>query len=93
MLNKNKKLKKLGIISIITLVFITTLTTSYFQNCNYFIMQCNPTFLSTVHILIVTIGLIGLIYCFYILRNFNKTVDNEILKDFEKIVLDDNKKD
>ena len=92
MQNKRRdKLKKLGIISIVIFAFITSLSMLFFKNCN-FSTYCNLTFITMIHVFIVSSGIIGLIYCFFILRDFDK-VDKNILQNYNKIMLSDDKID
>ena len=81
------RFKQFGIVSIIIFAIIVSLSVIFFNTCNS--AFCDFNFTNTLNIFIITSGIIGLTYCFFILKSFNTTIDEGILKDYRKILLDD----
>lgn len=81
--------KKFVIISLVIFSVIIVLSTTFFKTCNS--NYCNFNFISILNMSIIGAGIIGLIYCFYILKDFNMVIDEKIVQDYKKILLDDNK--
>lgn len=81
------RLKQFGIISIVIFAIIVSLSITFFKTCNS--IYCDFNFTNTLNIIIISVGIIGLTYCFFILKSFNTTIDEGILKDYKHILLDE----
>jgi hypothetical protein len=87
-LSKDKKLRRFTIISLVIFASITTLSMLFFTTCNSETGQCNTNYINVINTIIIGFGVIGLVYCFFILKDFNKKVDENILPEYKE-VLDD----
>lgn len=79
--------KKFVIISLVIFSVIVVLSTTFFKTCNS--NYCNFNFISILNMSIIGAGIIGLIYCFYMLKDFNVVIDEKIAQNYKKILLDD----
>ena len=71
---------------------ITALSFIFFTSCTD--GTCNTNYISVINTTIIAFGIIGLVYCFFILKDFNKKVDEEILPEYKEMLKDlDDKKD
>lgn len=86
-----QRLKQFGIILLIIFAVIVSLSIAFFQTCNS--VYCDFTFTNTLNIFIISCGIIGLTYCFFILRGFNETIDKGIMNDYRNILLDNDELD
>lgn len=85
---QRKNLKRFGIISAVIFSAIVILSAIYIRSCDDNTILCNNLFIQSIHIIILTAGLIGLGYCLIILRSFDVKVDPETVNTFNKIVKD-----
>jgi hypothetical protein len=44
-----------------------------------------------INSIIIGFGIIGLVYCFFILKDFNTTIDDKIIPEYKDILLEDEK--
>ena len=82
-MDKNKQfafisLAIFGVITILSIVFFNTCSSDY----------CDFNFANTLNIVIITFGIIGLVYCFFLLKDFNTSIDKNIIADYKKILED-----
>lgn len=76
-LNNNKNLKRFGIISAIIFSFIVILSLVYITTCGKY-SNCANVYLSVIHSIILSAGLIGLGYCLLVLKTFDSKVDKDL---------------
>jgi hypothetical protein len=88
---KDKKLRRFLIISIVMFASITALSFIFFTSCTD--GTCNTNYVSVINTIIIGFGIIGLIYCFIILKDFNQKVDTEILPEYKEMLKDIEKDD
>lgn len=89
-IRKMDKNKQFIIISLAIFGVITILSIVFFKTCSS--EYCNFNVANTLNIIIITFGIIGLLYCFFLLRDFNTTIDKDLIQDYKKI-LDDSPDD
>ncbi len=75
---------------------ITALSFIFFTSCTDDV--CNTDYINIINVVIISFGILGLVYCFFILKDFNKKVDDEILPEYKEMLKDldeekDDKKD
>ena len=84
MLNTTNKrtLKKFGIISSIlfSIIVISSMIWVYMSNHDVAVTS------SSINIIILSCGTIGLSYCFLILKGLDKKIDKDIFNDYDKLV-------
>lgn len=83
-----QQLKQFGIISAIIFLGIAILSGIYIQSCGDNTILCSNLFIQSIHIIILTAGLIGLGYCLIILRSFDVKLDHQTAREYNKIVED-----
>lgn len=89
---KKTRVKHFIIISLVIFAVITTLSFLFFTSCNND-ETCSTNYFNLLNVVIICAGLIGLGYCFLILKDFNHTIDDKMIPHYKKILLDDNNED
>jgi hypothetical protein len=84
---KKARIKKFISISFIIFGLITALSFLFFTSCTDDV--CNTNYVNVLNIVIIGFGIIGLGYCFLILKDFNSTIDDKIIPEYKDILLDD----
>src|SRR5688500_8113073 len=90
---KSKNLKRFGIISAVIFTLIVLLSLTYIKSCND--VNCNNVFVQSIHVIILTSGIIGLGYCILILKSFEVKTDPIVEREYKEIIKDlndDNRK-
>lgn len=93
-MNKLKNMdknKQFTLISLVIFGIITVLSIIFFKTCSS--DYCDFNWVNMIHIFIITFGIIGLTYCFFILKEFNTKIDSEIIQDYKEILMDDKNDD
>lgn len=80
------KNKKFALVSLAIFGVITVLSFIFFKTCSSDYCDFNVT--NTLNLVIITFGIIGLTYCFFLLKDFNTKIDDNIMKDYKKILED-----
>jgi hypothetical protein len=84
---KKTRIRKFLTISLIIFSIITALSFLFFTSCTDDV--CNTDYIKVINVIIIGFGIIGLVYCFFILKDFNTTIDDKILPDYNQILLDE----
>lgn len=85
-LSTPKKNKQFVLISLSIFAIITVLSFGFFRTCTS--DSCDFSSTTTLNIIIVTFGIIGLVYCFFVLKEFNTIVDKKLEQDVKEILED-----
>lgn len=85
-IRKMSKMHQFGITSLVIFTIIITLSVIFFKTCNA--AYCDFSVTNTLNITIITFGIIGLVYCFFILKDFNTTIDKKLMKNYQEILED-----
>lgn len=81
MTDNNKTLKKFGIISTIIFSVIVILSVLWIHLANNELATA-----SSINIIILSSGIIGLSYCVMVLRKFDHKIDKDIFDNYDKLV-------
>ena len=76
-----RTLKKFGIISSLIFGVIVLLSVLWIHLANNDLATT-----SSINIIILSSGIIGLSYCLFVLRRFDNKIDKEIFHDYDKLV-------
>jgi H+/Cl- antiporter ClcA len=90
-LKKMDKNRKFALVSLAIFGVITVLSIIFFKTCTS--DYCDFNAANTLNIVIITFGIIGLMYCFFLLKDFNTTIDKNILNDYKKVLEDSPEKE
>lgn len=82
---KMDKIKKFAIISTVIFSVVVVLSLLYFTSCNSN-GACSVNASSMINICIMCTGIIGIGYCFMMLKGFDKTIDKSV-SDYKEILL------
>lgn len=85
-IRKMDKMKQFGIVSLAIFGIIVILSIVFFKTCTS--DYCDFSATNTLNIAIITFGIIGLVYCFFILKDFNTKIDKELMQDYKEILMD-----
>ena len=91
-MNKLKNMdknKQFALVSLAIFGVITVLSIIFFKTCSS--DYCDFNWVNMIHIFIITFGIIGLTYCFFILKEFNTKIDDSLIPHYKQILLDDDK--
>ena len=83
-LQKDKRLKRFVIISLVIFSFITTLSFLLFTSCNR--DACSTNYFNVFNMIFLSVGIIGLVYCFPILRDMNDKADKNIIEEYKDVL-------
>jgi hypothetical protein len=86
---KKSRIRKFLTISLIIFTVITALSFLFFTSCTDDV--CNTDYIKVINSIIIGFGIIGLVYCFFILKDFNEKIDDKILPEYKDILLEDEK--
>ncbi len=86
---KKARIRKFLTISLIIFTVITALSFLFFTSCTDDV--CNTDYIKVINSIIIGFGIIGLVYCFFILKDFNEKIDDKILPEYKDILLEDEK--
>jgi hypothetical protein len=85
---KKVRVRHFLIISCVIFAIITTLSFVFFTNCSND-DYCSTNYFNLLNVVIISMGGIGLGYCFIILKDFNNTIDDSLIPHYKQILLDD----
>lgn len=87
--NKQKQnLKRFGIISAVIFAIIIVSTIIYIKSYGDDPDLVSSLFIQSIHVIILSAGLIGLGYCILILKTFDVKVDPELERNYKEMVKD-----
>ena len=91
------KLKQFSIISITIFAVIVGSSILFLNKCNTSIENCDFNYIQLLNPIILSFGVIGLIYGLYTIKGFTVKIDKDLLPHYKEILDleldDDNKKD
>lgn len=86
------KIKKISLISIVIFSVIVGSSVLFFNKCNS-LDSCDISFIQLINPIILSAGVIGLVYGFYILKDFNMKIDKELVPTYKELIDDVNKEE
>ncbi len=89
---KKVRVKHFLIISCVIFAVITGISFLFFTNCNNN-EYCSTNYFNLLNVVIISMGGIGLGYCFLILKDFNTTIDDSLIPHYKQILLDEEQND
>lgn len=85
----NTKNKQFALVSLIIFGIIVLVSFLFFHTCRS--ESCEFGTASVINLIILTLGTIGLVYCYFELKGFNKIADKKLIEDYSDIIADLNK--
>ena len=82
----NTKNKQFALVSLIIFGIIVLVSFLFFHTCRS--ESCEFGTASVINLIILTLGTIGLVYCYFELKGFNKIADKKLHEDISDIIED-----